>query len=170
MSESQNAWKVGVFVVTTLAILGALILVFSKGLSPLRSTYDIHLRTTDVGGIKSRASVQMAGVQIGNVVSINLAPDGRSVVLQLRIEGRYRVYSDAEFMIEQAGLLGDQYIAIVPRNNTGQPLGDGAEVETAPSTDLKEMLHSAAGLIKRLDDIATSLLSASRTLDQSLYS
>jgi len=170
MSEKRQEWRVGVFVVFALALLAALILSFSKGLSPLRSTYEIRLRTTDVGGIKSRAGVLMAGVQVGNVSGIDLAPDGRSVVITLDIEQRYRIYRDAQFNIEQSGLLGDQYIAIVPRQNAGEVLKDGEEVETAPSTDFKEMLRSAAGLIVRLDNIATTLQSAARRIDQSLIS
>jgi phospholipid/cholesterol/gamma-HCH transport system substrate-binding protein len=170
MSEGRQEWKVGVFVVLALALLAALILSFSKGLSPLRATYEIRLRAADVGGIKSRAGVLMAGVQVGNVTGIELAPDGRSVVLQLEIEERYRIHRDAQFMIEQSGLLGDQFIAIVPRENTGEVLADGAEVAIAPSTDFKEMLRSAAGLIVRLDDIGATLQASARRIDQSLLS
>lgn len=170
MSESRQAWKVGVFVTLALVLLAALILSFSKGLSPLRATYEIRLRTADVGGIKSRAGVLMAGVQVGNVTGIELAQDGRSVLVRLQIEQRYRIHRDAQFMIEQTGLLGDQFIAIVPRDNTGPMLNDGDEVLTAPSSDFKEMLRSAAGLITRLDDIATTLQSSARRIDQSLLS
>lgn len=170
MSEGRQEWKVGVFVVLALALLGALILSFSKGLSPLRSTYELRLRTADVAGLKSRAGVLMAGVQVGNVTGIELAPDGRSVLVRLQIEERFRVYRDAQFMIEQSGLLGDQFIAIVPRENTGPVLRDGDEVTVAPSTDFKEMLRSTAGLITRLDDIAATLQSSARRIDQSLLS
>jgi phospholipid/cholesterol/gamma-HCH transport system substrate-binding protein len=170
MSESRNEWKVGLFVVITLVLVAALVLIFSKGVSPLRATYEIRLRTTDVGGIKTRAGVLMAGVQIGSVVDMDLAPDGRSVVLRLRIEDRYRLSRDARFMIEQSGLLGDQFVAIVPGPPGGEPLRDGDEVLTEPSTDFKVMLRSAAGLIDRLDDIASSLQSAARRIDQSLLS
>lgn len=170
MSESRQEWKVGLFVVLALALLGGLIMSFSKGLSPLRATYELRLRTADIGGLKSRAGVLMAGVQVGNVTDIELAPDGRSVVLRLRLEERYRIHRDAQFMIEQSGLLGDQFIAIVPRQNSGPLLVDGDAVETVPSTDLKEMLRSAAGLITRLDDIAATLQSSARRIDQSLLS
>ncbi|NJN06300.1 MAG: MCE family protein [Rhodobacteraceae bacterium] len=170
MSEGRHEWKVGVFVVFALALLAALILSFSKGLSPLRATYEILLRTSDVGGIKSRAGVLMAGVQVGNVTGIELAPDGRSVVLRLRIEERYQIHRDAQFLIEQSGLLGDQFVAIVPRQNAGAILRDGDQVETAPSPDFKEMLRSGAGLIGRLDDLAATLQETAGRINESLLS
>jgi len=157
MAGKRLEIKVGVFVLFCLIVLAVLVLSFSKGFSLVKTTYDVYLRTTDVGGIKQRAGVLMSGVTVGHVRDLQLAEDGKSVVLMLRIQKQVTVYSDAEFVIEQAGLLGDQYVAIVPKENKPPVLKQGDEVQTAPATDFKQMLRSAAGLIDKLDHAAKTL-------------
>ncbi|MBI3880624.1 MAG: MCE family protein [Verrucomicrobia bacterium] len=168
MAKPRYEIKVGLFVLFCLAVVGLLVVSFSKGFSLVKSTYEIKLRTTDVGGIKSRATVLMAGVHIGNVTKIKLMPDGKSAVLTLKIEDQYSIHRDANFLIEQAGLLGDQYVSIVPRENKGPMIQDGEEVSVAAATDFKMMLASAAGLITRLDEIATTMQTAVGRVDKLL--
>lgn len=168
MAAKRLEIKVGIFVLVCLVLVGALVVSFSKGLSFVHTTYDVKLRTTDVGGIKRGAAVLMSGVSIGNVTRIALASDGKSVVLTLHIDEQYRIYRDASFQIEQAGLLGDQYVSVVPTENKGQPLNDGEEVSTAPASDFKQMLRSAAGLIEKLDEAASVLQGAIGRVDKVL--
>ena len=166
MSQQRFEWKVGVFVVFALLLLAALVVSFSKGFSLVKSAYLITLKTTDVGGIKSRASVQMAGVGIGNVTSIDLAPDGRTVTLTLKIQEQYQIHRDAQFTIEQSGLLGDQFISIVATGNKGAVLKEGDEVMTAPSTDFKVMLRSASDLIQKAQETMAGLQAAVDRVDK----
>ena len=61
----------------------------------------------------------MSGVQVGTVSDMQLAPDGKSVTITLRIYRQYQIHKDARFVIEQSGFLGDQYVAILPTQNEG---------------------------------------------------
>jgi len=119
MSKSRLEWKVGVFVFIGLVLLAVLMLGFSKGLTFFGPTYDIYLRSANVGGLKTRAGVLMSGVQVGTVSDIKLAPSGTNVTITLRILSTYVIYHDARFTIEQSGFLGDQYVGIVPTKNEG---------------------------------------------------
>ena len=65
--------KVGLFVFIGLALLAVLLIQFSKGTSLFRGTYTLHLHAANVGGLKQRASVLLAGVQVGSVSDIQLA-------------------------------------------------------------------------------------------------
>src|SRR6059058_1059956 len=85
MSQKRLEWKVGLFVLMCLVLLGLLVLNFSKGLMFLTPTYTLRLKTTNVGGIKREAAVLMAGVPVGNVVGADLSPDGRTVTVLLKI-------------------------------------------------------------------------------------
>src|SRR5436190_11351852 len=91
MSRKQLEWKVGLFVVACLVLLGLLVLNFSKGLTFFTSTYTLRLRTSNVGGIKREAAVLVAGVSVGNVVGAELSPDGRTVTVLLKILSRYQI-------------------------------------------------------------------------------
>src|SRR5437762_13228085 len=106
MSHPRLEWKVGLFVFIGLALLAGLLLEFSKGLSLFRPTYQIYLRAENIGGLKPRADVLMSGVQVGTVSAIQLAPDGKSVTITLRLYKKYEIHKDADFIIDQSGFLG----------------------------------------------------------------
>src|SRR5262245_40315107 len=109
MGRSNLEKKVGLFVAIGLMLLAVLLLQFSKGTTFFRSTYELRMKTGNVGGIKARANVLMSGVPVGNVSRIELAPDGKTVTIFLKIYGNFKIHRDARFVIEQSGFLGDQY-------------------------------------------------------------
>ena len=106
MSKSRLEWKVGLFVIICLGLLAALLIQFSKGTSFWKPTYDIKLRSGNVSGLKPRAGVLMAGVQIGSVTAIKLGAEGTNVTITLTIYDTFRIPTNSEFSIEQSGFLG----------------------------------------------------------------
>ena len=160
MSQKRLEWKVGLFVVACLLLLGLLVLNFSKGLTFFTPTYTLRLRTSNVGGIKREASVLMAGVPVGTVTGAELSPDGRTVTVFLKILSRYQIRGDAVFTIDSMGFLGDQYVAIMPGRDEAPVLTDNAEVVCREPFNLQEVARSALGFIQRIDETAKKLDSA----------
>jgi phospholipid/cholesterol/gamma-HCH transport system substrate-binding protein len=160
MSEKRLEWKVGLFVLVCLLVLGLLVLNFSKGLTFFTPTYTLRLRTSNVGGIKREATVLMAGVQVGNVTGAELSPEGTNVTVYLKILNRYRIHRDAVFTIDSLGFLGDQYVAIIPGRNEAPILNDNDEVVCREPFNLQEVARSALGFIQRIDETAKKLDSA----------
>lgn len=154
MNVSRLEWKVGLFVSIGLILLAALLIEFSKGLTLFHSTYTLYLHANNAGSLRPRAQVLMSGVQVGTVSDINLAPTGKYVVIDLRIYSKFKIYSDARFVIEQSGFLGDQYVAIVPTGNQGEPLTNNAIVQTEAPFNLQEVARSASGFLHRLEQTA----------------
>src|ERR1051326_1622633 len=115
MSKSRLEWKVGLFVIIGLVLVAALLIQFSKGTTLFKPTYQLRLRAGSVSGLKTRATVSMAGVQVGTVSDIKLGPSGTNVTIFLRIYSEYEIRTNAEFSIENSGFLGDQFVAITPR-------------------------------------------------------
>ena len=157
MEKSRLELKVGLFVCIGLVLLALLLIQFSKGTSLFRGTYTLNLHTENVGGLKQRSGVLLSGVQVGGVEKIILAPDGKSVTVRLKIYSDFPIRNDARFVIEQAGFLGDQFISIIPTENKGELLTDGADVKCAEPFNLQEVARSAAGFIKRIDETAKKL-------------
>jgi len=158
MSKSRLEWKVGLFVFIGLVLLAVLLLEFSKGLTFFRPTYNIVLNASTVSGLKTRAQVLMSGVQVGTVSDIQLAPDGKSVNITLRIYQQYPIYKDARFVIEASGFLGDQYVAILPTNNEGPTFSHAGGVAKAEAPlDMQEVARSAAGFLVHIDSAATNI-------------
>ncbi|MGB7769981.1 MAG: MlaD family protein [Verrucomicrobiia bacterium] len=157
MEKSHQEIKVGLFVFIGLVLLAVLLIQFSKSTSIFRGTYELSLHASNVGGLKKRASVLLAGVQVGSVSDIKLAPDGKSVTILLRIYNDYKVYHDARFVIQQSGFLGDQYVAIVPTANQPPVWTNGADVDCEAPFNLQEVARSASGFIQRIDETAKKL-------------
>jgi phospholipid/cholesterol/gamma-HCH transport system substrate-binding protein len=157
MNQSREQWKVGLFVFIGLVLLAGLLIEFSKGLTLFRRTYDVLLRCDTAGSLKPRAQVLMSGVQIGTVADIRLAPTGKFVTITLRIYNEYKIFKTAEFFIEQSGFLGDQYIAIVPKINSGPVFDNGGVANAEPPFNMLEVARSASGFVKRIDETALRL-------------
>jgi len=157
MEKSRLETKVGLFVAIGLVLLAVLMVQFSKGTSLFRGTYALKLHTDNVGGLKQKSAVLLAGVQVGTVQLIELAPDGKSVIILLKIYKDFPIYHDARFVIESAGFLGDQFVSVIPTANTEPKLADGAEVHCQEPFNLQEVARSAAGFIQRIDETAKKL-------------
>jgi len=157
MEKSHQEIKVGLFVLVGLVLLAVLLLQFSKSTSIFRGTYELRLHASNVGGLKERASVLLAGVQVGTVSGIELAPDGKSVTILLRVYKDYKIYHDARFVIQQSGFLGDQYVAVIPTINQLPVWTNGADVDCEAPFNLQETARAAAGFIQRIDETAQKL-------------
>jgi len=157
MDKSRLELKVGLFVLIGLTLLAVLLIQFSKGTSVFRGTYTLRLHAVNVGGLKERAGVLLAGVQVGSVSAINLADDGRSVTILLQIYNKNKIYHDARFVIEQSGFLGDEFVSIIPTTNSLPMLENGADVDCQEPFNLQEVARSAAGFVQRIDETAKKL-------------
>jgi phospholipid/cholesterol/gamma-HCH transport system substrate-binding protein len=149
--------KVGAFVLLGLLLLAALAILFSRGTAFYRDTYEIRLKSGNVGGIKKGASVLMRGVQVGSVASARLNPDGKGVTMVLKIESKYDLYRDARFEIEQSGFLGDQFIAVYPGEDKGPKLINGDEVRARDPFNMQEAVAVATETIRKIGEVTTNL-------------
>lgn len=157
MENKRLELKVGSFVFIGLVVLAVLLIAFSKGTSVFRGTYTVRLVAVNVGGLKLRASVLLAGVQVGSVSAITLAPDGKSVTIDLNIYKGTTIYNDANFEIEQAGFLGDNYVAILPTANQGSIITNGEVANCEPPFDMLAVARSATGFIQRVNDTVSKI-------------
>lgn len=77
--------------------------------------YMLKARFTNVGQLKLRAPVKIAGVRIGSVSAIELEPDRLDALVTLSIDNRFnQVPDDSAAAIFTSGLLGDQYVGMQP--------------------------------------------------------
>jgi phospholipid/cholesterol/gamma-HCH transport system substrate-binding protein len=157
MDKKRLEWRVGVFVFIGLLALAALLLQFSKGTSLFKPTYNLFLKTSNVGGLKRHASVLMSGVPIGTVSDIELNPQGTNVIITLKIYKKYEIRKDAIVRIEQSGFLGDQYVAIVPTFNVAPAYQPDDHLEAQEPFSLQEVARSAQGFLKSVDQTTKSL-------------
>ena len=175
MSNQKLAWKIGFFVLLGLVLTAVMVIRFNKGTGLARS-YKLNLVARNAGGIIPGANVLMAGVPIGNVSDIVLAPDGSKVTMVASIYGKYKIAKDAVFSIATVGFLGDRYISVSPGPTTvegGKHPGvrqDEEVVEVQEAFDIAQVAETANGLMSRLGGTVDQLSNAVKRLDATLLS
>ena len=113
--NSLELW-VGLFVAA--GILALAMLAFKVGnltSADVMDGYKVTARFDNVGGLKVKAAVTVAGVRIGRVSAIAFDNKKYQALVTMDIDGRYQnIPKDSSASILTSGLLGDQYIGIEP--------------------------------------------------------
>jgi phospholipid/cholesterol/gamma-HCH transport system substrate-binding protein len=122
MNSRKLELLVGFFVLVSMASLMMLVMQVS-GLSSFyrkEAGYTVTAAFDNVGGLKVKSKVSIGGVTIGRVTSISLAINTYGeyqAIANLFIESNFdKIPSDSAAKILTAGLLGDNFIGIVPGN------------------------------------------------------
>lgn len=106
---------VGIFVVAGLAALAVLALkVGNLSTYNMSETYQLQAYFSNIGGLKSQASIKSSGVLIGRVAQISLDPKRYEAKVTMTIDKRYQFPKDTFANILTSGLLGEQYIGLNP--------------------------------------------------------
>jgi phospholipid/cholesterol/gamma-HCH transport system substrate-binding protein len=107
-----------------------------------RDTFSVTARFQNVGNLKNRAPVSMAGVTIGRVTSISFDPQSLEAEVTFVIDSKYnQIPDDSDAAILTSGLLGSQYIGL-QAGGSDTYLKDGSEVMFTQSAVVLENLIS----------------------------
>lgn len=134
---------VGLFVL--LGILSLCALAFKvSGLMDLSSDnagYNVTAAFTEIGGLKPRARVSIAGVPIGRVQKIILDENGFQAIVTMRINSDVdHIPTDTIASIATSGLIGDNYIMLAPGAEETY-LKNGSRIElTDPAIVLEKLI------------------------------
>ncbi|MGH8308025.1 MAG: outer membrane lipid asymmetry maintenance protein MlaD [Gammaproteobacteria bacterium] len=102
--------------------------------------YTVTASFTNVGGLKVRAPVTMAGVAVGSVTAISLDPQTFNAVVTLRISGKYnKIPDDSSASILTSGLLGEQYVGLT-LGGSETFLKNGSKIQFTQSAIILENL------------------------------
>lgn len=106
-------------------------------------SYSIDAEFNNIGSLKPRAPVRMAGVQIGTVSTITLDSQNYWAKVTMQINGNVNnIPVDSLAKITSSGLLGDNFVSIQPGAST-QSLHNGSViVHTYGATDIMSLLST----------------------------
>jgi phospholipid/cholesterol/gamma-HCH transport system substrate-binding protein len=133
--------SVGAFMAIALAALFFLAMQVSNlGAATGRDGYRFTARFHNVGSLRVRAPVNMAGVRIGRVETITVDQNTYEAVVTMHINAPYdRIPDDTFANIFTAGLLGEQYIGLDP-GGSDHYLKEGGELTHTQSALVLEQL------------------------------
>ena len=125
---------VGAFVLAGIAALVVLAMkVGNLSTYNVSDTYQLQAYFTNVGGLKPTASIRSAGVLVGRVTDIRLDTERYEARVTMSIDKRYQFPKDTFANIQTAGLLGENFIGLLP----------GAEEQMLKSGEVFKKTQSA---------------------------
>ncbi|MBN2885686.1 MAG: outer membrane lipid asymmetry maintenance protein MlaD [Chromatiaceae bacterium] len=143
MSRERNLEiLVGAFMVAGFVALFFLSMQVSNlSLGNAAEGYQLTARFANVGSLKARAPVTLAGVRVGRVERVTLDRTTYEAVVALRIDAEVdNIPEDTFANIFTAGLLGEQYIGLEP-GGSPEMLRDGDEImQTQSALVLEQMI------------------------------
>jgi phospholipid/cholesterol/gamma-HCH transport system substrate-binding protein len=162
--RKQLTWsemRVGLFVFAALVIMVVAIF-FVTGGNILGPKYRLITYLPEVEGVQAGAPVDLDGVQIGSVESVDLTahPEDRmhGIKLVLRIDKKYQeqIRTDSSASLVTQGLLGDRYVTI-SRGLTGSPIPDKGVVPGAEEAAMKQLVQRGAEVMENLSTLSQDL-------------
>lgn len=138
---------VGVFMILGLGAVGYL----TVGLAGLElgpsNKYDIFAEFDNVAGLKYGASIEIAGVPIGEVANISLKDP--AALVTMRINKEYKLRDDDIASIRTKGIIGDRYVKISRGSSDKFVPPGGLLTETESVIDIEDVIgkvvHSLGG-------------------------
>ncbi|MGN6328082.1 MAG: outer membrane lipid asymmetry maintenance protein MlaD [Rhodanobacter sp.] len=160
MSQPRNSYAVGtgLFIVLGFAAL-AYLATQTSSVANVRQgdSYTLQTQFTNIGQLKERAPVKIAGVRVGQVQSITLKPDHDVADVTLSIDRHYdHIPQDSVATIFTSGLLGDQYVGIEYGSAKQVVAAGGALARTKSTQPLEEMLGKFFGAGGVVDNVGGS--------------
>jgi phospholipid/cholesterol/gamma-HCH transport system substrate-binding protein len=132
---------VGLFVALGLAALFMLAMKVSN-LSTFAGSdgYNVIARFENIGGLKVRSPVTVAGVRVGRVSDVSFDNNTFEAVVTMNIGNEYNsLPTDTSASIFTAGLLGEQYISLEPGGDD-KSLTSGSEIRLTQSAIVLEQI------------------------------
>ena len=131
---------VGIFVVGGIAALVMLAMkVGNLGTYNVSEAYQVHAYFSNIGGLKQKASIKSAGVLVGRVTEISLDTTRYEAKVTMSLDKRYQFPKDTFANILTSGLLGEQYIGLMPGGDE-QMLKNGEQLKKTQSAMVLEDL------------------------------
>ena len=154
--NTSRAFRLGVFIVATLAVLATGIFLIGDRQFLFSSTYILKSNFMHVAGLINGAEVRVGGIHKGTVKQIQLPaqPDGGvTVIMAMEKSTRKVIRKDSVASIQTEGLLGDKYVEVTfgsdsaPARGTnrgppGAGVGARLSIEKTPASRLALLQRS----------------------------
>ncbi len=164
----SRSFRLGLFLLTTLAILSACVFMVGREQLKFGSNYRVRSEFDNVAGLNDGADVRVGGIRKGTVQSIQLPkrPDGKvTVSMDLAKETQSIIRQDSVASIQSAGLLGDKYVDISFGSVDAQKLKGGETIESEPPLDVSDLFHKANQILDTSQGALENILGATDNLN-----
>lgn len=154
--RERNPVPIGAIGIAILAVL--LALAFNVERLPLIGGGNLYYANfSEAGGLKARDQVRVAGVEVGQVESVEL--DGSHVRVAFRVNDGVEFGKRSSIQIKIATVLGERYLALAPKGQGA--LSPGASIPLSRTETPFNVIEAFSGLTERTQQIDTERLAKS---------
>jgi phospholipid/cholesterol/gamma-HCH transport system substrate-binding protein len=133
---------VGLFMIAGMICLGYLSIQLGKMEVVGGKGYEVYAIFSNIGGLKTDSSIEIAGVGVGRVRSIRL--DNYQAHVVLKLPRSVKIQEDAIASVKTKGLIGEKYVEITPGGSEKIIQPGGRIRETQPAMDLEGLISKYA--------------------------
>ncbi|ORB30101.1 MlaD family protein [Mycolicibacterium parafortuitum] len=153
MRTAKNVLSFGAFAVI-IVITVSYIASFGVHKGPPDDRLNLSMDVPDVKGLVVGSSVLLRGVPVGKVTGIDASVHAATV--DFYVTGDQRIPVDSEVRLDNLSALGEAYIGLMPRTDTGPVLTDGEHIATesivAPPS-ISELSTSVVRVLNQSDPV-----------------
>jgi len=135
--------KIQLAIFTVVALVAASVMVFGYMKAPARwlgvNRYTVTVQLPEAAGLYPNANVIYRGTEVGRVEDVRLTDKGVAAVLSLIDD--IKIPSDLRAEVHSVSAIGEQYVALLPRNGSSRPLTNG-DVIAAPNVAVPPDVNS----------------------------
>jgi phospholipid/cholesterol/gamma-HCH transport system substrate-binding protein len=160
-SQKQLKWsqlRVGLTVIVASLVLALLMFLMSGGISGIfsrRITLKAYFDNAE--GLRPGAPVRLSGVDIGNVVTINVVRDKDKqatpveIIMKVSTKYDFNLRRDTLTSLETAGVLGETFMDMDSSQAVGPAAQDGDTLPTRIHPDFNEVVRSSQSTLQNMD-------------------
>ena len=136
-----NNFKVGLVALIIASFAGAFVF-WQNNIVQQFSGYDVKVRFDNIGSLIIGAEIRYRGFKVGRVTEISPKPTHVDVVFW--VHGDLKITKGSTFKILFDGLVGENYLSIVPNSNTAQEVPRGQLQYGTAGSDLANFIDIGA--------------------------
>lgn len=149
--------KVGLFAAIIIAIAALITVKVSERAVTAGRGYDLVSVFSNATGLKIKAPVELAGVQVGVVKEIELM-DSRQAKVTLLLNRKVKLPLDSKAVLRTRGFLGETYVEIIPGTEGEMILKAGERIyDTGRTGDINQLVSQFNEIADDIKDVTSSL-------------
>lgn len=157
MKKLTTEMKVGLFAVLVILLAAAITVKVSERAVTAGRGYDLVAVFDRATGLKIKAPVELAGVQVGVVKDIELF-DSRRAKVTLLLNRKVKLPLDSRAVLRTRGFLGETYVELLPGSAGQAILRSGAEIEDTLTTgDMNSLINQFNEIAADIKAVTSSL-------------
>jgi phospholipid/cholesterol/gamma-HCH transport system substrate-binding protein len=172
-----HSWAIGLFLIVGFGLFATILFLIGNRYDVFGKHVDFYAEFSDISGLPRGAQVRVAGIEAGEVKSIEIPASPASkfrLKLQVRTNARGMIRTDSLVSIRTEGIVGDKFVFIRQGTSAAAEAADGATLPSKEPFDIGAALEKAAPLLDKssalLDNLQGSVTDLHGRLDVALES